>query len=115
MSSSTAARALLETLLFKWIPIRDGKKDEFGPHDCILCQIYRHHEDKCYGCPIYEKTKQHSCRETPFIEWRYHLNHYHRYETSLRVRCRDCRELAQQEVMFLYDLFLIESQRSHRK
>ena len=106
------ASSILHSILYKWIPIRDGQKIDLGPIDCILCQKYC--KSTCTSCPVYKKTGQSFCEDTPFIEWSRHMHNSHPHALDHKVYCEECRAIAQKEVMFLYDLFLIESQRSYK-
>jgi hypothetical protein len=65
---------------------------------CPLCKIYwkfsapPHSFVQCFGCPIYEKTREHGCRNTPYERFKSARGFF----TALRV----CRE----EIEFLKSL-----------
>ena len=56
----------LELAIQKWRDIVEGKGKDEGVYNCALCEV---HED-CETCPIFEKTKEWDCQNTPYIAYR---------------------------------------------
>lgn len=52
------------------IRYRNRLEGEFaGGEDCSLCKEYVNTQDDCAGCPIYTKTKENSCKGTPWEDF----------------------------------------------
>ena len=56
----------LEVAIQKWQDIVEGKGKDHGGVNCALCKV---HED-CEACPVFEKTKEWDCLETPYVAYR---------------------------------------------
>ena len=64
-------QALLESIQH-WERLANGESEKgewTGPDDCSLCKMFaewhRGYELNCEGCPVYEKTGEHGCWNTP--------------------------------------------------
>jgi len=103
-------RALKKSIK-KWEKIVAGKGKDKGGENCALCKLFA--EDECVDCPVYIKTGECGCGDTPYIEWRSHQS-YHFYTTeeeAFVVKCPTCKELAQKELEFLKSLLPEEYQK----
>lgn len=70
----TRAEAL-EASIEKWRRIEAGTKRELGSSDCPLCHLYLGNMGNlCERCPVYERTGQVLCRDTPYTEWVHTVN-----------------------------------------
>ena len=51
----------------KLLLAKAGKADEIcmGWEACPLCYQFLSSRNKCDGCPVHERTKQHNCEDTP--------------------------------------------------
>ena len=117
------ALLLRVTIFDKWIPIRDGVYVDRGASNCALCSVYYTDFD-CDDCPIYLRTGESFCRNTPYISWASHHNAKCRglipirnspdtlHQRPYATVCRYCKVLAQRMIYFLWDTYLIEAQRS---
>lgn len=95
----------LEKSIYHWIMISHGLESERGIENCALCQEY--YNDYCFECPVYIKTNEIQCKETPFILWGFHLFDYHGItgdDKEAFVHCDQCKKLALDEVGFLNSL-----------
>ena len=92
---------LLKKSIKKWEDIREGTKTDLGSLNCALCQEYNgpNTEIPCEGCPI----ERLFCRVTPYEMWTVHHNVKHSTPgpKSYKVRCDECKVIAQQEIDFL--------------
>lgn len=99
----------LEVSIKKWEDIVNEKGTDMGRDNCALCyEYYFCHQDNrydeyCYGCPIYEKTGEDSCKDTPYQDWGEHKKDEGRFGEAW-VECPECTELAQKELDFLKSL-----------
>ena len=65
MNSETLT-ALRESIA-KWernAAVENIEDTRTGPNDCPLCKLFLW--DFCSGCPVSERTRQHSCIATPY-------------------------------------------------
>lgn len=81
-----------------------------GPGSCALCTLFWRPDDEgrisCLGCPVYESTRAHGCRNTPYAELRECLDAWLRGmpdETSNRRRTA-FRSAERAEIKFLESL-----------
>lgn len=61
--------AALEDSISAWklkIEVQSWEDIRIGPEACPLCQIFFYEENRCRGCPVYEKTGEEGCVDTPF-------------------------------------------------
>jgi len=89
----------LEISIDKWQDIVDGEGGEEGPRNCALCETYKDVEksgnnmpNDCVECPVYKKTGEKYCVDTPYTEYD---NCYDEDEEA---------EYAQEELDFLISL-----------
>ena len=113
----------LKKSIEKWEKIVAEKGKDLGSDNCALCGLFATKDRKCVGCPVYMKTGEPLCRETPYIDWLKH--HAYRHFNVLLgdcnimftpcvVECPTCKELAQEELEFLKSL-LPETQKTKKK
>ena len=113
---SKNAKLIRSAIVEKWIPIREGIKVDRGASDCKLCDVY-YLETSYTDCPIYKKTGRGFCKGTPYAKWcEHHKEQIDKkgnggHSRPFKTACKLCRKLAQEEIYFLWDLYLIESQR----
>lgn len=77
---NTTQRTALERSITHWEQNVRAETPDHVSHDannCALCQMYRSND--CTDCPVSNKTKQMSCRGTPYADacraytkWQYH-------------------------------------------
>lgn len=87
----------------KWKRIARGKDVDRGSKNCFLCKVY--HGDSCLACPIFKKSGQGGCHDTPYDDWVDH--HYREHEhiyIDTKVECPECKKIAEREVEFLGSL-----------
>lgn len=60
----------------KWKKIVKGKKENEGYIDCPLCTLYR--DVHCKDCPVFEKTLEEYCGDTPYIKFSIHEGKNHK-------------------------------------
>lgn len=85
-------RTALERSIKKWERIILGRDVDKGMENCALCKKFADKEDyltECEGCPVYEKTGQTHCRNTPYENFTETFND----ETLLLADCRDYDQL----------------------
>jgi len=103
----------LKKSIEKWEKIVNGKEGDLGSLNCALCGVFITKDKRCVGCPVYMKTGEPLCRETPYIDWLKH--HAYRHFNVLLgdcnvmltpcvVECPECKRLAQEELEFLKSL-----------
>jgi len=99
-----ATRTALEGSIAKWQAIVDGNGEDRGARNCPLCQAFLTNADGslCTGCPVYKVTGRTSCSASPYAEWDDHLDEHESFPR--RVRCPECKKLAQAELSFLQSL-----------
>jgi len=91
----------LKKSIRKWEKIVAGEGEDRGCDNCALCKLFAEYE--CAGCPVYVETGETSCQGTPFHEWARH--HEEKHLTGvLKIKCPECKELAQKELEFLKSL-----------
>ena len=61
--------AALKRSIKKWQKIVDGEGADEGPYNCALCQMFNDSEHMCRGCPVYGRTGETYCAETPYTKW----------------------------------------------
>ena len=89
----------------KWedICFRDG--EDVGSDNCPLCQKFFLRCNK--GCPVHEITHN-GCYNSPWEEWfdhQLHEHHVHYMDYCVRkIRCPECKRLAERELEFLKSL-----------
>ena len=71
-----------------WENLRDGTETGYSDNECALCGFF--FDYGCVDCPIWKKTGEKYCRETPYVQ-------YWKNNTP---------ENAQKEVDFLKDLLI---------
>jgi len=86
----------------KWDNIRHGKGVDRLDENCALCEEY--FGKACEGCIVYIKTGKRACNNTPYREWREHQDNKHSKFTLIKVRCPECKRLADKEWRFLRSL-----------
>ena len=63
-------RETLEALkgsIQKWRGITNGEGVDKGSNNCPLCHKFLDRKSgTCFGCPVYEHTKEHLCVGTPY-------------------------------------------------
>ena len=78
---------ILRCIFEKWNPVAMGCKEEQGPKDCALCQVYNNRNDcalcqvyndrnDCKGCPIAEQTGYPLCKGSPYDDYNNFLGGY---------------------------------------
>ena len=55
----------LELSIEKWKDIVEGKGEDVATLNCALCEV---HKD-CKTCPIFEKSNEHDCHNTPYVTY----------------------------------------------
>jgi len=99
----------------KWSLIVHLQGEDQGLLNCPLCLNYGG-ENMCGGCPVGIAVNSSGCDETPYEDWHFHHRHFHfsdiKHDESLkmditRIVCSDCREIAQEELMFLQSVLEI--------
>ena len=85
-----------------WCNIRDGLEEEHGIRNCPLCKLF--YGKYCVGCPVFEKTGEVGCKNTPYIAWHEHHQLNHDYPKRVHADCPECKQLAQAELDFLESL-----------
>jgi hypothetical protein len=83
--------------------ILDGSERDEGTKNCPLCQLF--HNDRCEGCPIFEKTGFQGCEGTPYEDWDEHQDEAHSGDNT--VQCEECERLVKLEIEFLKSLIPI--------
>jgi hypothetical protein len=60
----------------------------------------------CIGCPIFEKTEEAGCGDTPYNDWQEHINDEHEmdYIDGDIIYCPECERLVKLEIEFLRSL-----------
>jgi len=104
----------LEGSIEKWEKIVAEKGKDLGSLNCALCGVFITKDKRCVGCPVYMKTGEPLCRETPYIDWLKHHAYRHfnvlflsdcsLMLTPCVVECPTCKELAEEELNFLKEL-----------
>ena len=86
-----------------WIDIRDN--DEISTSfNCTLCDKYLWNAiESCTECPIYDKTKISSCRNTPYEKLVDHIHEVHDTGT-IKNHCETCEQIIDEEINFLRSL-----------
>ncbi len=64
----------LKMSIAHWERLASGKRqegEEVSVWQCALCAVFQipieSNDQKCVGCPVFEKTMQQFCRGTPFV------------------------------------------------
>ena len=52
----------------KWEEVVARAGEDRGSPPCPLCTLFLRN-DRCYGCPVMEKTHEHGCYGTPYISF----------------------------------------------
>lgn len=91
----------LQQSIAKWQSIVDGTGSDDGIRDCALCAIYVN--NKCRGCPVFEKTKHIRCGLTPYDTWYNYQQRCRPKSKSKKLRVFDATSLkfARAELEFL--------------
>jgi hypothetical protein len=101
---------LIKGSIKKWENIRDNGVADKGPHDCPLCKKYIDRD--CSNCPINLYTGNAYCHNSPYHDWgKHHDDYFLRSDHSISnriVRCKECIELCNKEIEFLYKILKIE-------
>ena len=92
----------LQSSKLHWCNIRDGLEEEHGIRNCPLCKLF--YGKCCVGCPVFEKTGEVGCKNTPYIAWTHHHKLKHGLTKIVRADCPECKKLAQAELDFLESL-----------
>ena len=53
----------------KWRLIVIGEGVDRGAENCPLCALFDTEDADCIGCPVYEKTGEHGCGNTPYTKF----------------------------------------------
>jgi hypothetical protein len=56
-----------KSINLKWKPILYRGKVDHAHVDCFLC--HKHWGTDCFHCPVFVKTKEQFCCETPYVKW----------------------------------------------
>ena len=54
----------------KWEAIYAGTGVDKGCDNCPLCHLFLY-PDSCNRCPVFLKTRQELCLDTPYVQWRH--------------------------------------------
>ena len=89
----------------KWEKIVDGTGVDKRGDNCPLCQLFcvRSTHRWCYGCPVYETTRNSNCNETPYYAV-LHSMVYDKEKGGFRAKSVKSKILAQKELDFLKSL-----------
>lgn len=110
IQDATEALGLLHSCINeKWLLIVQGKKEDNGSEDCVLCGKYREDNsnvlwkaNQCTKCPIAQHTGIHSCRRTPYFEWVKYAEEVYKYF----IHDKKSQELAIAELEFLQGVWV---------
>lgn len=69
---------------------------------CALCRIF-FYEKNCRGCPVFARTGEQCCNESPYRAAEYWFEQWKRRPDSAEIRA-EWRQTAQKEVDFLISL-----------
>lgn len=83
--------------------IAAGIENGLTGHNCALCFRYFNAAIVCLKCPIYEKTNEHSCQKTPFIDFAAYASSIKNMKNIRKYRGKLI-ELAYKELDFLKSL-----------
>ena len=98
----TKTTEALEGSIKKWEKIVQGNEEDDGIANCPLCTLF--HAGACKKCPVQLTTKAFGCGASPHEKWMKHQEEVHWLLPKRRAACRECQDLAQQEVDFLKSL-----------
>lgn len=85
----------------KWEDIVNEVGIDNGYLNCPLCQeYYDENTFSCGDCPIVKKSGEQHCWNTPYVEWKNHIENEHN-NNEKKIYCEKCKELAQKELDFL--------------
>ena len=88
----------------KWENIVNNEGIDKGSTNCPLCHLF-HETGSCKGCPIYSKTGNTNCYNTPYEKWNDHQwNVHHKYTPEVKIYCSVCEKFAKEELKFLKSL-----------
>lgn len=94
----------LEESIKKWEDIIAGKGVDNGAKNCALCQLFIQQEGNCVRCPARKESSFGGCTDTPYIAWTKHHRILHGISFPYKVKCPECKELAQKELDYLNSL-----------
>jgi len=82
-----------------------GTGRDKGPQNCPLCKMFWECGE-CIGCPVFEKTREECCENTPYSYWQEHIADEHEidYIDGDTVYCPECERLVKLEIEFLKSL-----------
>jgi len=96
----------LKESIKKWEDIVGGEGVDRGGDNCALCHLF--YKKRCVGCPVYLKTGEPDCRNTPYVEWLIHQVETHNIFIGeifgYGMVCPVCKERAEAELEFLKSL-----------
>jgi len=61
----------LKGSIAKWEKIVAGTGVDRGERNCPLCKLFNnpHSDNRCFGCPVRERTQRRFCRRTAYTTW----------------------------------------------
>ena len=74
--------AALKGSILKWKKIVAGTSFDSGGSNCPLCLLFAQRQLSCSGCPVYEKTGEAECRDTPYKRWQSAGGYYRTANTA---------------------------------
>ena len=102
------ARVALLGSIDKWNSILNFGGIDKGGINCALCRYSADVDDsfagECASCPVYKRTGEVGCDNTPYEDWTRHQTFEHLKHRDMKVRCPKCSELARDELIFLKSL-----------
>lgn len=88
--------------------ILSGTESDYGADNCPLCGLFNRSlmdlKDRCVGCPVYEKTGEVFCYNTPYQDWILHCDEEHNGYDGDPLNCPECARLVALEIEFLKSL-----------
>jgi hypothetical protein len=97
----------LEASIAKWERNAEAKTPagyKIGESDCPLCALFIY-PDRCEGCPVFERTGERFCRDTPYIHASALRTWWSEGDDAFRNRARAA---ARDEVAFLKSLLPVQ-------
>ena len=103
----------LEDTIEKWKKIAAGEEPDMGTLDCPLCKLFYTDEIEasdceCVGCPVYEKTGEEYCCNTPYVMWIKNGGHGKTADTPELIAA------ARKKIKFLKSLLPEKLQKEHK-
>jgi len=78
---------------------------ERGQENCALCSLFV--KDECTECPIFVKTGNKLCAETPWEQFYLHWSKCHSKYLDIynrRIVCNECEKIIKKEIKFLKEV-----------